>query len=204
MRFVTSPARTVLWLTLLLAAVGPAAAAPAPTAVTDSDTLRLLPVAGAFGDGWSLPKPPTASVPSAAFRDGFVATYGGADGRRIVLTVFRLSRETVAIRRGWEEAGDRFDEFASRLDHERKREEELLSVPPPPGCVEAKRIDGTDEDDGYTAGVTLCAVDPDIILLAVVWGDVAGQSGYAASDLVVSTALGAGRIGTPIAAEAGG
>ncbi len=175
------------------------ATAQEPTQAPTSDALRLLPDADTFGPGWTMPKPPVASVPSNAFRDGAVATYGGADGRRILLTVLLLSRDTVSIRRGWEEAGDRFDDFGARLEHERNREDELLSVPPPPGCVEAKRIDGTDEDDGFDAGVTLCAADPDIVLLAVVWGDLGGQRGYLASDLVVSTALGAGGIGTPAA-----
>ena len=193
--------RSVLLLTLLFAftptVVPSPASAQEPTQVPSSDALRLLPDAAAFGAGWTMPKPPVASVPSTAFRDGAVATYGGADGRRILLTVLLLSRDTVAIRRGWEEAGERFDDFGSRLDHERNREEELLSVPPPPGCVEAKRIDGTDEDDGFDAGVTLCAADPDVVLLAVVWGDIGDQRGYVASDLVVSTALGAAGIATP-------
>jgi hypothetical protein len=189
----------IFTLALLLSQslVGAPATAQEPTQAPSSDALRLLPNADAFGPGWTMPKPPVASIPSNAFRDGAVATYGGADGRRILLTVLILSRDTVAIRRGWEEAGDRFDDFGERLQHERNREDELLSVPPPPGCVEAKRIDGTDEDDGFDAGVNLCAADPDIVLLAVVWGDFGAQRGYLASDLVVSTALGAGGMGTP-------
>lgn len=197
----TSTVRLVILLTLLTVAGQKVAANPVtaqePTQAPSSDALRLLPKAEAFGAGWTMPKPPVASVPSNAFRDGAVATYGGADGRRILLTVLLLSRDTVAIRRGWEEAGERFDDFGERLAHERNREDELLSVPPPPGCIEAKRIDGTDEDDGFDAGVTLCAADPDVVFLAVVWGDIGDQRGYLASDLVVSTALGAERIGTP-------
>ncbi len=193
--------RSVILLMLLLALCPTVVPSPVsaqdPTQEPSSDALRLLPTADAFGAGWTMPKPPVAAVPSNAFRDGAVATYGGADGRRILLTVLLLSRDTVAIRRGWEEASERFDDFGSRLEHERNREEELLSVPPPPGCVEAKRIDGTDKDDGFDAGVTLCAADPDIVLLAVVWGDVGDRRGYLASDLVVSTALGAGGRATP-------
>ena len=60
----------------------------------------------------------------------------------------------------------------------------------PAGCVEAKRIEGIENFVLLPAGGTMCAIDPDVILIAVVLGDFADQSGVAASDAVIGVVLG--------------
>jgi hypothetical protein len=69
-------------------------------------------------------------------------------------------------------------------------------LPPPPGCAEAKRVEGIDEQDTFPTGVTLCAADPDLILLAVASGAIGDETGYRAADAVIATAI-AGTTGSP-------
>ena len=67
----------------------------------------------------------------------------------------------------------------------------LSALPPPPGCAKAARAEGTDAAAEFPGGLTRCAVDPDVILLAVVSGDLAGRSGARAADALIAAALAA-------------
>ena len=166
-----------------------------------------LPASDGFGPGWKR-FPPTAvpNLVAGTFREGAMASYGGPEGARVVLIALLVDESFV--RRGWEEATTLFENYQYNLAYDYERGEQLRNVPPPPGCAEAKRIDGPDYDDGYPTGITLCAADPDVILLAVASGAVSDESGFAASDNVIVAALAAGAAGaagaTPEAAEDGG
>jgi hypothetical protein len=107
-----------------------------------------------------------------------------------------LTDDRVAIRAGWEAATELYDRQRTDLAYEAADAEALAALPPPPGCEEAKRIEGPSERDTFPTGVTLCAVTtaaaaPDLILLAVASGDVAGEAGSRAADAVIAASLAA-------------
>jgi plastocyanin len=174
--------------------------APEPGAAASA----YLSASDGFGPGWKRFSPTAVpNLVAGTFREGAMAAYGGPEGARVVLIALLVDEGFV--RRGWEEATTLFENYQYNLAYDYARGEQLRNVPPPPGCAEAKRIDGPDYDDGYLTGITLCAADPDVIVLAVASGAVNDESGFAASDNVVVAALAAGAAGaTPEAAEDGG
>jgi len=62
-------------------------------------------------------------------------------------------------------------------------------LPPPEGCAEAKRFEGVSRDFGFPTGITLCAADPDVIVIAVASGLVNDRTGYEAADVVVKAVI---------------
>ena len=159
----------------------------------------MLPDAGAFGDGWSLADTVSPAILARysfemtpdVFREGAAGVYVGPNGGRVVVVSLLVTESRVAIRQSWEDATKLLDAVRSRLSTDYERDEALKTMEPPEGCVEAKRIEGTENFVLLPAGGTMCAVDPDAILIAVVLGDFGGQTGVAASDAVVGLALGA-------------
>jgi hypothetical protein len=129
-------------------------------------------------------------VDTDVFRDGAVAVLAGPGGARVVAAAMLVTRERVATRRSWEAAMTLYDNYSGELEYLPGRDDELDTIPPPSGCVEAKRIDGTARqlgiDTGIPMGITLCAAEPDIVVLAVASGSVLELSGYAASDAIAS------------------
>ena len=173
----------------LLGGVVPPAVAQETSEPPGAAALALLPPAAAFGEGWVSHADPVRSVPSDAFRDGALVGFGGPAGARVALVAMLVTDDRVAIRAAWEEAGKVFDRYRHDLLYEDQLAEALGALPAPAGCAEAKRIEGTSEQDTFATGVTLCAVDPDIVLLAVASGQVLGATGHRASDAVVATVL---------------
>lgn len=106
-----------------------------------------------------------------------------------------VTDERVAIRRSWEEASDLYHKYSGELEYDSDRDDMLDRLPLPAGCIEAKRIDGTARqlglDIGIPMGLTLCAADPDVIVLTVVSGSVGSLTRHDASDAVASLMLGA-------------
>jgi hypothetical protein len=174
---------------------------PAGRAVAQEDqptpgerAVSFLPPADALGPGWKRFEPTVvASLSADTFQEGALVTYGGPEGARVML--YALLVDEGRVRRGWEEAGTLFNNVLYNLSYDYERQEQLRNVPPPPGCAEAKRIDGKTYFDGFEIGVTLCAVDPDLILLAAASGRVNDEVGFAASDNVIDAALEAGGLG---------
>ena len=142
---------------------------------------------------------PVSFLPADAFREGTLVTYGGPAGARVVLAALLVTDDRVAVRAAWEEAIKVYDRYRNDLSYDEGYAEELAMLPPPEGCAEAKRIKGVSEQDTFLTGVTLCAADPDVILLAVVSGPVAGLTGYRASDAAVTAVLGGGAVGAGVA-----
>lgn len=188
-----------IWFALLILAllvVAPPSAIGSQEAASgrpDAELLALLPSPAAFGDGWVAAGEPARLVPDPSFRDGALAAYGGPAGARVTLTTLLVTDDRVAIRAAWEAANKRYDRQRTDLTVESAVADALAALPPPPGCAEAKRIEGPSERDTFPTGVTLCAAEtnPDLILLAVASGDVAGESGYRASDAVIAASLAA-------------
>jgi len=192
---------TVAPLVLLLLAVATAwlGGASLPTAAVGQAEDRLtalLPVPAAFGDGWVRVGEPVRLVPDPAFRAGLLVAYGGPAGARATLTLLLVTDDRVAIRAAWEAASKLYDRHRTDLAYEEADAEALAALPPPPGCAEAKRIEGPSERDTFPTGVILCAAeaDPDLILLAVASGDVAGEAGHRAAEAVIAASLAAQEI----------
>jgi len=179
---------------LTVTAVGLPARAAQETPEAGPNASRFLPEAAVFGDGWERTDQAGIEIPSDIFREGSMAIYAGPSGSRIVVMALLATDSRVAVRQSWEEATKRFDEYrysvASNADYELAQR--LEGLEPTAGCVEAKRAEGSDRYFGFTSGLTMCAVDPDIIVTAVVSGTLGKDVGYAASDAVVTEALQAG------------
>ena len=188
---------------LAVACLLPAGATAQETPVPPGgDAARSLPDVARFGDGWSSARTAGLEVDTGVFREGAVAVYAGPAGARVVAATLLVTQDRVAIRRSWEAANDLFDNYSGELEYLPGRDDELDSVPPPPGCVEAKRIDGTARqlgiDTGIPLGITLCAAEPDLIVLAVAAGSVLGLTGYEASDAISSLMVTGNGEGTPV------
>ena len=167
----------------------------------------LLPTPETFGDGWSLVRTGGLDLPTELFRAGTLGVYTGPAGARILAAAMLVTESRVAVRRSWEEAADLYHNYSGELAYDSDRDDILDRLPPPAGCVEAKRIDGTARqlglDTGIPMGLTLCAADPDVILLVVVSGALGPLTGHDASDAVASLMLGGA--GPPaVATPAGG
>ncbi len=190
--------RTTLLALVLVALVSPielwravGAQQETPTAEAGKASSAYLPDAGVFGEGWTETDRAGLDVPSDIFREASRATYAGPSGSRIVVIAYLTTDTRVAVRQSWETATEQFDSsryaLASNYDYEQA--ERLEALDPPTGCVEAKRAEGSDDQFGFTAGLTMCAVDPDAIVITMVSGAVEGESGYAASDAVIGESL---------------
>ena len=161
---------------------------PGPSAV------KLLIDPAALGDGWSLHHTisPDALYPYSfemspnVFREGAAGVYVGPEGSRVIAVALLVTESRVAIRKSWEDASDLLDRLTSDVSEDWDRERELETADPPAGCTEAKRAEGTEYGFGLPVGVTMCAIDPDVILIVGVFGTVQERSGVTASDAIVT------------------
>jgi hypothetical protein len=189
-----------LWLSGLALAL-PVAAQDNPA----DPTAAYLPAAATLGDGWALASTGSLGLPTELFRADTLGVFTGPAGARILAAVMLVTESRVAVRRSWEEATKLYHKYSGELAYDRDRGTILDRLPLPVGCVEAKRIDGTARqlglDTGIPMGLTLCAADPDVILLIVVSGPLGSLTGYEASDAVASLMLGAAAL--PPATPAG-
>lgn len=182
--------RVVVAICLLFTVVVMPVAAQEPTPQPGRVAAKRLPAASALGQGWVALQTasPDILVGSSfkmspdVFREGAARSFGGPSGARALVVVFYLTQNRVAVRRSWEEAGKLLDQLRYRSQTDYQRLDDLESTAPPPGCVEAKRIEGTDGFYLTPLGATLCAIDPDIVALAVVSGTLDGKTGIEASD----------------------
>jgi hypothetical protein len=74
-----------------------------------------------------------------------------------------------------------------------QRDKALETMSPPSGCSDVRRVEGSERIGGATfqVGVTLCAADPDILLVTAVSGEFNGLTGVEASDAVAEMTLAA-------------
>jgi hypothetical protein len=139
---------------LLFCATSMAASAEEPDAPS-SESVHFLPDVTGFGDAWILTRTAALEVDSDVFRDGAVAVFAGPGGARVVAAVMLVTQERVAVRRSWESAMSLYDNYSGELEYLSGRDDELDTVPPPLGCVEAKRIDGTARQLGIDLGIPM-------------------------------------------------
>ncbi|HEY8448458.1 MAG TPA: hypothetical protein VIL01_15260 [Thermomicrobiales bacterium] len=163
----------------------------------------FLPAATVFGTEWVMLGTMALELPADAFQDGVSSVYGGPAGARVIILVMREASERVVVRRSWEEALTLLERAGREMVRDRDQNEILAALPPPPGCQEAKRLEGTARalglDTGIPVGVTLCATGSGTLLLVTTTGTVLDLTGHEASDAVTALLLGAGPLATPSA-----
>jgi hypothetical protein len=170
-------------------------ATPTIDAASSNPARTFLLDAVSLGEGWSSVVNEPLDVTPEEFRAGAIGVLIGPAGARVLAVAMLVTDERVAVRRSWEEASDLYHKYSGELEYDSDRDEILDRLPLPAGCIEAKRIDGTARqlglDTGIPMGLTLCAADPDVIVLTVVSGGLGSLSGHDASDAVASLMLGA-------------
>ena len=189
----------LLLASLVASTVVTAIAQETPTPDPTSASVLLLPQASAFGPGWVMTS--TMGVEQLnwgmtmapdVFRQGAAGIYGGPNGARVVVVTLLLTESRVAVRRGWESATQLFNSYSYQLNYDSNQVALWESLPTVDGCAEARRFEGSSRDFGFPTGLTLCAADPDLIVVAVASGLVNDRTGYEASEAVVKAVL-AGR-----------
>jgi hypothetical protein len=135
-----------------------------------------LPPAELIGEGWMFVSDvPITDELSPAFRDVAGGVYAGPAGGRAIIIVYLVDASMTAIRESWQLGNDAFDSMQFQFDTEFdfNREEEIEAMRPAPiGCADTRRTYGI-EEIGYNAfdvGLTLCAADPDVMVLALASG----------------------------------
>jgi hypothetical protein len=123
------------------------------------------------------------------FREGAAGIYLGPAGSRALIVRFLLTDNRVAIRRSWDDAGELLHTLGYSMSTDYSRDQELETMAPPDGCLEAKRVEGVEKVFRLPAGATLCAGDDDSLFLVVIYGEVNGLTGVAASDAIATDIL---------------
>ena len=183
-------------LALLMLSAAPTSAED-PTPEPGPNAAKMLPEATAFGEGWSLTETVSPDLLARyyftmtpdVFREGAAGIYVGPRGSRMVMVSLLITENRVAIRQSWENATKVLDAVRGAAITDYQRDEALATMAPPGGCAEAKRIEGIENVTLLPVGGTMCAIDPDVILIAVVLGDFDEHTGVAASDAAVGAAL---------------
>jgi plastocyanin len=157
-----------------------------------------------LGDGWVLLDEAAHAEPDhAVFVGGDVTTWGGPAGARVRIFRFEVAGSMSAVRRSWQVVGHEFESHRNAIDTDDDvgREEELAALPLPEGCADGRRVDGADGKSGaaFPVGLTLCAADPNLLVLVYASGTVGDRIGHEASDAVVARVLAA-----TLASAAGG
>lgn len=189
------PSLLLLVLFILLLGVAPVAAQneeepePGPTATAG------LPNPEIFGEGWvqaEVVSPASISRYSGfemtpdIFREGAAGIYLGPEGSRAIIVNLLISSNRVAVRASWDSASDLLRTLTRLVSTDYERDAQLETMAPPENCVEAKRVEGSEEAFRLNAGATLCAPDDDSLLLAIIYGPVNGLTGVDASDMIVN------------------
>jgi hypothetical protein len=162
----------------------------------------MLPDASALGSGWTqISALPAVEDLDPSFSDAATGVYGGPNGARAVVTVFIVTEGMTAIRQSWEVANGAFDFYRQNVDYgyQSSREEELAAQPLPEGCADARRIYAVDNlgAQQFPVGITLCAADPNVIVLAYASGEIDGLTANEASDAITALTLSGAGVSTP-------
>ena len=183
-------------LALLMAAGRPTAAqegTPPPASAVD----RYVPAATALGPGWVIVHRDDPRPSPELFRAGAKAAYGGPNGARAVVFAWIVADERAAPR-AWAAASQLMEGYRSEFAPEADASALLrLQAAAPPGCAAVARAEGIDPASEFRAGLTLCAVGAEAIVLAVVSGDLGSAGGATASDYLVELAVGSVGVATP-------
>jgi hypothetical protein len=197
------PAALVL-IALILASSVPTRAqesTPEPGAAAAA----LLPDAALLGTDWAIDatvspdalRPQSFALSPDVFRAGAARVYVGPAGARVLVVALLLTESRVAVRQSWEEASKLLDLIVDDAATDGQRTELLATLPPPAGCVEAKRVEGVQHMLLQPLGATMCAVDPDRLFVVATSGAWTDKTGVAASDAVVELVAGHPAPATP-------
>jgi hypothetical protein len=190
------------WGAFLVAATIAVGLCPAGISLAQSNGLlpvtpgagRYLPGAEAVGQGWiGISQAGIAPGPEV-FREGVKAVYGGPEGSRALVYAW-VTQDGESARQGaWEQTAAFFQIKTQQwaADDSSSQVSDTSASSPLSGCSEVRRAEGIDPDAQFAGGLTLCAVDPDVIVLTIVSGELDGGSGAEASDALVRIALEAG------------
>jgi hypothetical protein len=155
---------------------------------------RYLPSAEAIGDGWREVSQAGIAPGPEFFREGVRAVYGGPDGTRALVYAWLTQDGEAAQQGAWEQTaaffGTRIQLWAANVSS--VQENEAGTPSPLAACSNVRQAEGVDPDTQFVGGFTLCAVDPDVIVLTIVSGELDGASGSEASDALLRIALEAG------------
>ena len=181
------------WIIALTILVAFAPSAIAHQTLQDQTALERLPTAESIGSAGPC-SPPTATAVTdlaPAFRDVAAATYGGPNGARAYVADLLVAEGMTAVRDSWELSNHYFHHYDDHTDTEYGSEDTLKigrcqrDVPMDGGHLAPTKRWGED----FPVGISLCAADPDMIILTYASGEVDGQTGYLASDRLVELVL---------------
>lgn len=187
----------LLAVAMLLVAAPPTIRAQEETPESGPEAAGYLPDASALGTGWTQSDVVSPDILARysftmspdVFRQGAAGIYLGPHGSRIVVVALLLTDNRVAIRKSWEDATDLLNSMSYRVTTDYERDEQLEQMEPPTVCVEAKRVEGTEETYLLPFGATMCATDPDLVTIVAVSGHALDTSGIESSDAVVELTL---------------
>jgi hypothetical protein len=155
---------------------------------------QYLPSAGAIGEGWSDVSQMGIAPGRDLFREGVKAVYGGPEGSRALVYV-RLTKDGETARQSaWDQTAAFFRIKSQQWAAEASSMPANNASTPSPlaSCRDVRQAEGVDPETQIAGGLTLCAVDPDVIVLTIVSGELDGGSGVHASDALLQIALEAG------------
>ena len=174
---------------VLMAVGGTTASAQQETPEPGPNAVKLLPKADLLGEGWMQTEVRGVDAAVDLFDEAAVASYGGPEGARAVVYSYLVTDSRAAVRQSWEATSRVFDNYRARLGYDYARDEQLAQIAAPEGCTEAKRSEGEHDAFFAPAAVTMCAADPDRIVIAVVMGGIDGVTDYTASDWLAGSAI---------------
>ena len=159
----------------------------------------LFPTTEQLGEGWELQS--AADIePSdtSAIERLSEASYLGPKGSRVYMLLAQVQDGPAAVRTSWELMGASFEALRLDFDANYSSERELEELPGVDGCADMRRMTGKDGIvSEMQVAVSLCAADPDVLLLVYVSGEVNGLTGYQASDALVALVLNQAAEATP-------
>jgi hypothetical protein len=172
---------------------GPGASAQGEALPVTPGAGAYLPAAADLGADWQEVSQTRIAPGPQLFAEGVKAVYGGPHGSPAFIYVW-LARDETKMDGAWDATTEFLNakqaQYAPQIDVARLHELARLNLPA--GCTGAVRIEGLDGDQNFPAGLTLCAVAPDVIIMTIVSGTLGEDSGYLASDALLELALGAG------------
>jgi hypothetical protein len=181
--------RTILSLLTLFVTIWPAAVSPA--IAHQAPAPHPLPDPTSLGSGWSLlPEQLVEEDGKGPFVSAAGAAYVGPEGARAIVVALNVVYQPDAQDEAWLAINELFDETRLQFEFDVARETELARLPGLPGCESTRRLDGREElFHDLPIGMTICAANAPVIVLAYVLGAISGRSGIEASDSLVALVL---------------
>jgi hypothetical protein len=187
----------VLVAAFMLLSTSTTAFAQDTTPVPGPEAAKHLPSAKLLGKGWVLSNtvspdtlsPYSFTMSPDVFREGAAGIYLGPQGAQVVFVSLLITTNRVAIRQSWDDANKLVNGIGLFVNQDYSGTSDLEGQDPPKGCVEAARTIGSEQFIGLPVGSTICAIDPDGILVAITVGTVSGNTGTTAADAVIESAI---------------